>query len=236
MHTENDTTLPPATIDFATVLASTVHDMKNSLCMLIQSAELIQRESEFLSEHAREELARLNYEANRLNSNLLQLLTLYRLGKNQLPVQTDQHYLADITEEILLKNQYFSHHQNIEVTVKVADDLAWFFDRDLISNLLNDIFANALRYSRKKIQLTTTIADEQLVIEIHDDGPGFPDFMLHNSGSLMNMPDLGKSHTGLGLFFAHLIAQAHKHREKTGTIELFNGGKLGGGVFRLCLP
>ena len=78
-------------IDFATVLASAVHDMKNSLCMLIQSTELIQQESAQLSGDARDELARLNYEANRLNSNLLQLLSLYRLERNQLPVQIDQH-------------------------------------------------------------------------------------------------------------------------------------------------
>ena len=63
-------------IDFASVLASTVHDMKNSLCMLIQSTEFIQQESQQLSEPAKDELARLNYEANRLNSNLLQLLSL----------------------------------------------------------------------------------------------------------------------------------------------------------------
>ncbi|MDX3775470.1 HAMP domain-containing sensor histidine kinase [Chromatiaceae bacterium AAb-1] len=224
------------TIDFATVLASSVHDMKNSLCMLIQSAELIQQESAFLSENAREELARLNYEANRLNSNLLQLLTLYRLGKDQLPVQIDQHYLSDITEEILLKNHYLSSQQKIDISLDVPDDLAWFFDRDLITNLLNDIFVNALRYSRKQIQFTATTEHDRLIIEIHDDGPGFPELMLRNSREQMNNPDLGNSHTGLGLFFAKLIAQAHKHHGNTGSIELFNGGKLGGGVFRLTLP
>jgi len=66
----------PTEIDYATILASSVHDMKNSLCMVIQSAELIQAEGAKLSHGAREELALLNYEANRLNSNLLQLLSL----------------------------------------------------------------------------------------------------------------------------------------------------------------
>ncbi len=46
-------------IDFATVLASGVHDMKNSLCMLIQSMDLLQQELAEKSASASEELARI---------------------------------------------------------------------------------------------------------------------------------------------------------------------------------
>lgn len=224
------------TLDFATVLASAVHDMKNSLCMLIQSTELIQAESEQLSEHAKAELARLNYEANRLNSNLLQLLSLYRLGKNQLPVHTDQHFFSDILEEILLKNAYFCQQKHITVSSHVADSLYGFFDRDLIINLLNDIVANAIRYSKQHVLITAYQQAQQLVIEVHDDGPGFPAFMLNSLQPVMNQPDLSNGHTGLGLFFAKLIAQSHQNHGESGSVELFNGGKLTGGVFRLSLP
>ncbi len=226
----------PRTIDFASVLASTVHDMKNSLCMLIQSAELIQQESRQLSEPAKDELARLSYEANRLNSNLLQLLSLYRLERNQLPVQIDEYYLSDVVEEVLLKNEYFSQQRKVSVVVEQQTNLCWFFDYDLIINLLNDAFSNALRYCRQHILLKVRQEDNNLVLEVHDDGQGFPDFMLQHDHLDMNSPDLANNHTGLGIFFAKLIASAHSNKGQSGKVTLSNGGHFGGGVFSLILP
>mgnify|MGYP006138815529 FL=1 len=227
---------PVPAIDFASVLASTVHDMKNSLCMLIQSTELIQQESVQLSDSARDELARLNYEANRLNSNLLQLLSLYRFERNQLPVQIDEHYLSDIVEEVLLKNQFFSEQRKLTITVQQPDQLCWFFDYDLIVNLLNDAVANALRYCKSCILIQIRQTGTKLHIEIQDDGQGFPEFMLNSDAIDMNTPDLANNHTGLGIFFAKLIAGAHLNKGEPGTLQLENGGQLGGGVFRLTLP
>ncbi|WP_445765622.1 sensor histidine kinase [Rheinheimera sp.] len=226
----------PRTIDFASVLASTVHDMKNSLCMLIQSAELIQQEGELLSEPAKDELARLSYEANRLNSNLLQLLSLYRLERNQLPVQIDEYFLADVVEEVLLKNQYFAQQRQIEICVEHSDNLRWFFDYDLIINLLNDALSNAMRYCQQRLLLSVSVNAANLCIEVHDDGQGFPEFMLQHEQLDMNNPDLANNHTGLGIFFAKLIASAHSNKGSRGSVTLSNGGRYGGGVFRLVLP
>jgi len=223
-------------IDFATVLACSVHDMKNSLCMVIQSAELIQAEGSKLSHDAREELALLNYEANRLNSNLLQLLSLFRLERQQLPVQIDQHYLNEVFEELLLKNQYYATQRGIKVNINAEGDLNWFFDRDLVLNVLNDAVANALRYSSKQILISAELADNMLHIIVADDGPGFPDFMLHSAAPDMNKLDLRHGHTGLGIFFAKLIARAHHNKSQRGMVSLQNNGELSGGSFRLTLP
>ncbi|MBZ9610173.1 sensor histidine kinase [Rheinheimera maricola] len=229
-------TLATPSIDFAAVLASTVHDMKNSLCMLIQSTELIQQESRQLSEPARDELARLNYEANRLNSNLLQLLSLYRMERQRLPVQIDQHYIADIVEEILLKNQFYIEQRNFTIHVEQPEQLNWFFDYDLMLNMLNDAVANALRYGDKEILLRFSQHADTLLIEVHDDGPGFPVFMLNSDEIDMNTPDLTGNHTGLGIFFAKLIAKAHTNKGQSGIVELANASRYGGGIFRVTLP
>lgn len=226
----------PTEIDFATVLACCVHDMKNSLCMVIQSAELIQTEGANLSDAARNELARLNYEANRLNSNLLQLLSLYRLDRQQLPVQIEQYYLAELLEELLLKNQYYATQRGINVSIIADEDLSWFFDRDLIMTVLNDAIANALRYSREQILIRAEVIDDYLHIVVADDGPGFPDFMLHHAAADMHKPDLQHGHTGLGIFFAKLIVRAHCNKKQRGTVSMQNGDELKGGHFRITLP
>lgn len=225
-----------AEIDFATVLAASVHDMKNSLCLLLQSTEMLEQEAAALSTDARDELARLHYEASRVNSNLLQLLSLYRLQKDQLPLHVDEHFPSDILEEILLHNQSFSRYRHVDIQIESDENLAWYFDRELIIHVLNDVFVNALRYCRQRILVKVSVEQQQLVLAVHDDGPGFPDFMLQALQPDMLPPDLQRSHTGLGLYFARLIAAAHKNHGKHGTVQLRNNSELGGGVFQLQLP
>ena len=42
--------------------------------------------------------------------------------------------------------------------------------------------------------------------------------------------------SGLGLYFACEVAKMHKHRQRSGSVYLENGGVLGGGCFVLRLP
>lgn len=226
----------PNDIDFSTVLASSVHDMKNSLCMLLQSMDTLQQEIATVSSSASEELARIHYEASRLNSNLLQLLSLYRIERQQLPLHIDEYFVDDLCEEVMLRNEIYSKQRNIQIELDCPSHLCWFYDSDLITNLINDMFVNALRYSRSKLKLKGSIRGEELCIELHDDGDGFPEQMLDRDMDPMNQLNLTAGRTGLGLFFAHLIAKAHRNKGLMGRIELSNGGAFGGGVFRLWLP
>jgi hypothetical protein len=60
--------------------------------------------------------------------------------------------------------------------------------------------------------------------------------MLNTDALDMNTPDLTNNHTGLGIFFAKLIAKAHGNKGQYGAVELFNGGVYNGGVLRVTLP
>jgi hypothetical protein len=74
-------------IDFAAVLGSTVHHLKNSLCLIMQSIENLGNsliETDLLS---KKNLASAHYEASRLITGLLQLLCLYRTRLDNLPLK-----------------------------------------------------------------------------------------------------------------------------------------------------
>ncbi len=223
-------------IDFSTVLASSVHDMKNSLCLLIQSIETLSlRFSNEQTEEA-QELAQIHYEASRLNSNLLQMLALYRAQKDALPINVDQWYLDDLVDELLAQNDLYINNRKLSVKVEVEQDLAWYFDKDLVSNLLNDIFVNAMRYCQQHIHISAKKITEGLEVAISDDGEGYPEDMLVSATNVPKDIDLHMSRTGLGIYFAELIASSHQQDDKTGRITLENGGSLNGSVFRLVLP
>lgn len=223
-------------IDFATVLASAVHDMKNSLCMVLQSMDALREELQTTSSSASDELSRIHYEASRLNSNLLQLLALYRIEKNQLPLHQDEYPFADLLDELVTKNEMYSSQRHIAVEVQCDADLCWFFDDDLISSLLNDMLINAMRYSTHKILLKAFVEDDWLVVQIHDDGQGYPAEMLEQAMESTDSFHLSAGRTGLGLFFAKLIAEAHRNHDRCGRIEMQNHSEYGGALFSLYLP
>jgi K+-sensing histidine kinase KdpD len=102
-----------------------------------------------------------------------------------------------------------------------------------VFNLLNNAVSNALRYCTASKLLNITCDQQKLCVEVHDDEPNF---MLLCDGFDMHSADLANSHTGLGIFFAKLIAAAHISNGICGTVPLTNGGRFGGGVFRLTLP
>lgn len=223
-------------IDFSTVLASSVHDMKNSLCLLIQSIENLSLKFDDKDAEEAQQLAQIHYEASRLNSNLLQVLALYRAQKDILPINIDQWYLDDLIDELLAQNHLYIDNRKLIIHLDIEQDLAWYLDKDLISNLLNDIFVNAMRYCQQQIEITAKKTDQGLEVTVCDDGEGYPEAMLVSSTKIPKDIHLYTSRTGLGIYFAELIASSHQQEGKSGHIALENGGSLNGSVFRLVLP
>jgi signal transduction histidine kinase len=222
-------------LDFSTILATSAHDMKNSLFMLLQSIETL-GSAENLTEQQHKSFADLHYQTSRINSTLMQLLALYRSDKKELPVYIDEHYVTDIFTEVVDKNQTYLDHHEIKINVDVDEGLMGYFDFDLITYLIGDIFVNALRHANKSIDLRAFIQDGYLNIQVEDDGLGYPEHMLAVSQNNQSEFNANKGRSGLGLLFAKRIAAEHKNKQQQGHILCENKLQSKGGVFTLRLP
>ncbi|WP_100642316.1 sensor histidine kinase [Alteromonas facilis] len=223
-------------IDFSSVLAAAVHDMKNSLNLLIQTLESLDDTIPKENKESREYLSQVHYESARLNTGLVQMLSLYRAEINGLPLNIDEHVVEDLIIELVGANQTYSQQRKIEITTEYDESLTWFFDKDLVFLLLNDVLINAMRYGNKHIHLSANVVDNKLIVTIEDDGPGYPENMLEQSLSELAKVSVSQGRTGLGIFFARMIAHAHQNQEHRGEIQLSNGGRFGGSVFQVKLP
>jgi len=223
-------------IDFATVLASSVHDMKNSVGMLLNSVENILEHHTPKDAEQNAHFKTLHYEAARINGELIQLLTLYRKDCGFLPVSVDEHYLIDIFEDQIARNYPLLKTTDIDIQLECHEELAWYFDGDLVGGVIHNVLVNAIRYTENKVHISAIEQDQQLCITVSDNGPGFPDDMLLEPGKRVQEAELSQGDTHLGLYFAEEIARVHRQGDKQGCISLQNGGVLGGGEFRLYLP
>lgn len=221
-------------IDFSMVIASAVHDMKNSLGMLLNSLDELRQDC---AEHSSvaNRVNTLQYEAERLHSDLVQLLGIYRLGQENLSAHAEEHFVPDFLSQHLARHTPLLEGQGIKYSIE-ADDINGFFDDDLLTGVLNNTINNAIRYTRSKIRLTATEKDGFLVIGVEDDGAGYPEHMQRAGSLSFKSLDFNSGSTSLGLFFASSVAKLHKDEEREGSIKLHNGGEFGGGVFEIWLP
>ncbi|GAA0857374.1 HAMP domain-containing sensor histidine kinase [Aliiglaciecola litoralis] len=188
------------------------------------------------NEQAKPMLSTAHYEAARLNTGLVQVLSLYRAEMENLPINEDECFIDDLLEDIFITHENYLGHKNMSLNVEQTPGLVRYLDKELITLLLNDILVNAMRYGQQKLLVSAFEDDGWLVIQVEDDGAGYPTRMLESNSALMQNLKISEGRTGLGLFFARLIAATHRRGDRQGEISFTNGGKLGGSVFTLKLP
>lgn len=223
-------------IAFPTVLASTVHDMKNSLGMLLQALDtIIDRIPETLR-HDLRELAVVKYESERVNHDLVQLLALYKIEQDQLPLNIGYHDVAEFLEEQGLLYGELLQYRHIDLSVHCDEGLFWYFDADLLASALGNIITNTIRYSKSAIELHAFIQDNALQLIVADDGPGYPKAMIEKQQDYLLGINQSSGSTGLGLYFSGQIARLHSKDGRQGHIVLANGQPMSGGAFSMVLP
>ena len=222
-------------VNFNTIMASSVHDMKNSLSIILDTAETLGHD-DGLSKAQHQSLDLLHMEGERLNNTFLQLLALYRIENKQYSLNIDSHNVYDCLEEVMFENETQLAHHNIEIKIDCQPELEWFFDRALTLGIINTIINNALRHANSKIILSANDDNQELNISIVDDGPGYPDKLLNSDKAEQSELDFNSGNTGLGLHFAKVVAEMHIKGEQHGRIELSNDGINNGGKFSIYLP
>lgn len=220
---------------FETVLASTVHDIKNSLGLLLGQLDNITEKLEDDDESTLA-ISTLRYETSRVNLSMMQLLTLYKVDHGQFSVRKAEVDVIEFLEDCIASHEQLAYMKGINLQMICDDDLIWFFDADLIGIAINNVIGNSIRYTNSKVTVSAHIQNQQLNISIIDDGNGYPEAMLDGPEDFINRISYRTGSTGLGLFFAAIVSNNHQKDDIKGHIKLDNEGIEGGGRFRLYIP
>jgi len=178
----------------------------------------------------------IQQEAKRLNNNLIELLTLYRMENERISPVIDEVYVYDFLQEIVAENQSAADSGEVKLSCDCDEELSGYFDEGLVHGIINNLIGNALRYTESKIEISAIEKDGYLVISVEDDGTGFTDAMLEAQQVETINNEIGDGRTLLGIHFANMISQMHHNKDKNGFIQLSNNNKLKGGCFSIYLP
>lgn len=221
-------------INFPAILASSIHDIKNSLSHI---RELIKQLARLNNNAENSEFQLLETEANRMNSSLMQLLILYKIDSSLFKPVIDEYPAGEIIADVAAQQGSLLALNNIELMLECPEDLMCYCDNALINTALISIVNNAQRYCRKKILLSAhQVEHDAVCFCVEDDGQGYSDNFKCSRQAQSFESDFSTGNTGLGLFFASTIAQLHTQGTQKGYITTDNDSRLGGARFSLFLP
>jgi signal transduction histidine kinase len=222
------------TLNFPAILAFSVHEMKNSLSII---NELIHRFTKQDPMKANKELVQLEFEANRMNNHLMQLLILYKIDESKFTPSIDECQAIDILNEVVAQQASLFAINGLELIMDCPDDLVCYCDSNLICNAISTVVNNSQRYAHTKVSLSATLEENGYIsFSVEDDGDGYPEHFLRPEVMDNTAVNLNTGSTGLGLFFVSTIAKMHVNGDKKGLIKLKNHCHLGGAKFSLLLP
>ena len=219
--------------DISAFLASAIHDMKNSISVLMN---FLEDNLAALDPTARKKAAPMLYEVKRVNINLIQMLSIYKVGNNFYPFDLTENAIDEFVNELVAHNKALLDYMGIDLALDYDPDLVWYFDHELVSGVILQALNNAANYTKGKLKLSLNEVGGELEIRVEDNGSGYPASVIEAGDAVSKGVNFASGSTGLGLYFAAMVAKLHKNRGKAGSMALENGGEYGGGCFVLRLP
>jgi len=228
--------LEQSKINYTKVLSAVAYDMRNSLTIMFQSLQGLSTQDSQDKVLTNDEVADINYQVQRLNGGLTQLMALYNLDQDKLMINVTEQLVEDVLESVICQNDLYTQSKNINISMTVKPDLTWGMDVDLIAYLIDDVLSNAIRYSKEAINISAFIKDGYLNIVIDDDSQGYPEQMLSAATAPINSLVADYGRIGIGLLFSKLIVLSHENRGRYGRLDLSNTSPMGGSSFVVQLP
>ena len=223
-------------LDFSLAFGSAVHDVKNSVGMLLSSLDEFMASNPPQSPEENKQAVILNYEASRINNDMMQLLSIYRLENQRLLMSVESVVVKEFIEDELLAHQTLFDMKDIAVELQCDYDLSWYFDSMLLRNVLHNVVIDTIRYTDDKLLITAGVKQGYLVISVEDNGRGYPEHLCHDPGGYLTRINSNTGSSGLGLYFSAKAAEMHRNGDREGSIEICNDSAIGGGCFRVYLP
>ncbi|MDO5725199.1 MAG: HAMP domain-containing sensor histidine kinase [Tissierellia bacterium] len=194
-------------------ISSLAHDLKTPLTVVKGNAELL-NETDLDGEQKSfcNDIMKGSLQIERYIHSLLEIARDENIKKSIVrPVN-----LQSILENIESESKLICNTKNIELIWKnnIDKDLKIMVDESDILRIVLNIVSNSVDFSPKNSKLTiiNNLEDNQLKIEIIDEGIGFTDYILSKGKEQFVMDDssrTSKNHYGMGLYIANKLAEKY---------------------------
>ncbi|HZT31781.1 MAG TPA: CHASE2 domain-containing protein [Bryobacteraceae bacterium] len=218
------------------VVALVSHEMRTPLTAIQGMSELM-AQYEVDPERRREMNQAMNEEVKRLTRMIDEYLDIARLESGARTLTRSPVRVELLVERVVLLLEPLAARRSIRLAKKFGAGLpALLADADLLARAVNNLVANAIKYSPEHTEVTVSVEADaaELRVGVADQGYGIPpehlERIFEKFHRVPRLEDADAPGTGLGLALVREIAELHGGRV---TVES-QAGK--GSTFTLCLP
>jgi len=218
--------------DFVSLVS---HELRSPMAAVIGASRTLQERWRLLTAEQRESfLALIADETTRLADLVADVLDTSRLEAGTFSYRFEDVDVAEIVLDAVESAMLMQ--QDVEVVASVNGTLPTIRgDRARLRQVLGNLIDNAVKYSPEpgQVEVRAFAADGGVRVSVSDAGPGIPpehQARIFEKFGRVDIPGSSKPGTGLGLFIARSIAEAHG-----GTLEVSSRPRKGA-TFVLALP
>ncbi len=220
-----------------TLLRDVSHELRSPLARLSVALELANDDA---SDAMKQHLQNIEREAARLNSLVVQLLTLSSLDTMDRLENPQTFLFGDLLQDILPDAQFEARPNQCSVAISSTARCEMRGQPELLYRAIENIVRNAIRYTREGstvyLSLSTSTSEGQTlaVLDVIDSGPGIPEDQLETIFKPFYRIDAARQRAtggfGVGLAIADRAVKLHG-----GSLKAINRPE-GGTIIRMILP
>ncbi|MEO8721260.1 MAG: ATP-binding protein [Ginsengibacter sp.] len=195
-------------------IATVSHELRTPLTsMNIYSQLLLEKHQNSEDKETVEMLSKMNYQVNRLNFIIQDLLDVTRMEANKIVFRNDFFYLDELTREIVSEVQIIKTSHRI--LIGHMEKAKVYADKERTSQVLTNLLTNAIRYSPKadRVIVAISVEDGNVICSVTDFGNGIPkDKQAKIFERFYQVTDADNRHSGFGLglyISAEIIERQH---------------------------
>jgi PAS domain S-box-containing protein len=200
----------------ATFISIVSHELKTPVALIKGYASTLRRDDARWDKHIiQDSLAVIEDEADRLTHMIDDLLDASRLQAGGLSLNRMDVSMPTLAKRLAERFQTQTKKHTLEVDFQANFPII-AGDETRIEQVLSNLISNAIKYAPKgNIRISGDVRPEQIIISIHDEGPGIDPHDMPHIFDRFYRSDTAIRKTkgaGLGLYLARAIVEAHGGR------------------------
>lgn len=190
-------------------LAAVSHELRTPLTSIIGFSQTLEHHWEHLDDEKKAQAVQaIESESHRLWRVVERILDAARVELEGVTIEPRFHDVRRTMEAAL---QPFREEERSRIALLLPKrSLMAEVDPFVLNRTISNLVDNALRYTEGDVQVVMHAEKDQLVVRVHDHGPGLsPDQVAEATQPLLRVEENVKSGTGLGLHVVRTLVAEH---------------------------
>lgn len=199
-----------------------VHELRAPIAVIKDTASLL-ISNKLNFEEQKKMLNLIHDQAVKLLDQVSTILDVAKVQDGKLSLKKTQGNIGEVVKEEMALFQPEAKRKNISLIADIKDDLpSFFFDNVRITEALNNILSNSLKYTNENgiIKVSVSLDGENISVSVADNGIGIPaekqNRLFTKFGEVNRSTNKENQNlsSGLGLYITKWIIEAHGGRIK----------------------